>query len=146
MFVVDTNILLYAAVEEFPQHDEARRLVERWRRETRPWFVTWSILYEFLRVITHPKVFEHPLKLPDAWSFVAGLFDASSFRVLVETDRHASVLEMLTAEYPKMAGNIVHDLHTAALMNEHGVTQICTADAEFHQFKFLRVVNPLSRS
>ena len=35
-----------------------------------------------------------------------------------------------------------HDLHIAAVMREHGITEI-GADTDFHQFKFLRVVNPL---
>jgi predicted nucleic acid-binding protein len=37
----------------------------------------------------------------------------------------------------------LHDLHIAALMREHGVAEIRTADIGFHEFKFLRVVNPL---
>jgi len=28
-------------------------------------------------------------------------------------------------------------------MREHGITEIRTADADFHQFRFLTVVNPL---
>ena len=38
----------------------------------------------------------------------------------------------------------VHDLHTATLMREHGVSEIRTADADFHQFAFLDVINPLA--
>ena len=144
MFVVDTNIMIYAAVEEFSEHDDARRLIEQWRRGSRSWFATWPILYEFLRVVTHRSVFERPLKLSDAWSFVDRLFEASSFSLLVETNRHGDVLAALMAEYPRITGNILHDLHTAALMKEHGVTEIRSADADFHQFRFLRVVNPLS--
>jgi len=30
-------------------------------------------------------------------------------------------------------------------MREHGVTEIRTADADFHQFPFLEVVNPLAK-
>ena len=136
--------MIYAAVEEFSEHEDARRLIEQWRRATRPWFATWSIVYEFLRVVTHRSVFERPLKLSDAWSFVDRLWEAPSFSLLVETNHHADVLAALAAEYPRMTGNILHDLHTVALMKEHGVTEIRSADADFHQFKFLSVVNPLS--
>ena len=31
----------------------------------------------------------------------------------------------------------------SVLMREHGITEIRTADADFHQFRFLTVVNPL---
>ena len=40
-------------------------------------------------------------------------------------------------------GNVVHDMHTVVLMREHGITEIRTTDADFHQFRFLTVVNPL---
>ena len=101
-------------------------------------------MYEFLRVVTHRSVFERPLKLSEAWTFVDRLWEAPSFSLLVETNHHADVLAALAVEYPRMTGNILHDLHTVALMKEHGVTEIRSADADFHQFKFLRVVNPLS--
>jgi predicted nucleic acid-binding protein len=42
-----------------------------------------------------------------------------------------------------ITGNRLHALHIAALMTEHGVVEIRTADLAFHQFRFLRVVNPL---
>jgi predicted nucleic acid-binding protein len=61
----------------------------------------------------------------------------------VETGRHGEILEEITRLHPRVSGNLVHDLHTAALMREHGVAEIRTADADFHQFGFLRVVNPL---
>jgi predicted nucleic acid-binding protein len=61
----------------------------------------------------------------------------------VETDRHPEVVRDLTLEYPHMSGNRLHDLYIAALMKEHGVVEIRTADLAFHEFKFLRVVNPL---
>jgi predicted nucleic acid-binding protein len=37
----------------------------------------------------------------------------------------------------------VHDLHTAVLMREHGISRIVTRDADFRRFRFLDVVDPL---
>ena len=73
MFVVDTNILLYAVNPDSPDHDAARTLVDRWRREDRSWFLTWGIIYEFLRVSTHQKVFASPLDLPRAQAWIEAL-------------------------------------------------------------------------
>ena len=143
MFVVDTNLLIYAAIEQFPAHARARQLVTQWRTAGEPWNITWSIAYEFLRVVSHRSVLRRPLSFTDAWSFIESLRLSPSFGVLVETDRHAEVLRELTVEYRHMSGNRMHDLHIAALMREHGVVEIRTADTDFHQFKFLRVVNPL---
>lgn len=143
MFVVDTNLLLYAVNPDGPDHERARVLIEEYRRSDRLWFLTWGIIYEFLRVATHPRVFPQPLPLPTARTWIALLLAGRSAGILTHTDRHTSVLEGLVARHPRLAGNPVHDLHTAALMLEHGVLEIRTADTDFHQFPFLKVVNPL---
>jgi toxin-antitoxin system PIN domain toxin len=143
VFVVDTNLLLYAVNPDSADHARSRELVEEWRREDRLWFVTWGIMYEFLRVSTHPGVFPEPLKLTQAREWIALLLTSPSAGVLVATERHLDVLTELARLHPRLRGNIIHDLHTAALMKEHGITEIRTADADFHQFNFLNVVNPL---
>ena len=143
MFVVDTNLLVYAAINQFPRHAQAQALVSQWRQSADPWRITWSITYEFLRVVTHPAALFHPLTFAEAWSFIEALRLSPSFGILVESDHHAEVVRDLTREYPRLSGNRLHDLHIAALMKEHGVVEIRTADIGFHQFKFLRVVNPL---
>jgi predicted nucleic acid-binding protein len=83
------------------------------------------------------------MSFADAWSFIESVRLSPSFGILVETERHAEVVCDLTREYPHISGNRLHDLHIAALMREHGVVEFRTADTDFHQFKFLRVVNPL---
>jgi hypothetical protein len=143
LFVADTNLLLYAANRRAPQHPAAKEMLRRWRSNTEAWFVTWSILYEFLRVATHPRIFEQPLTFTKAWDFFAGLFTSPSFGVLTETEHHPEILRDLANQYPDLSGNQVHDLHIAAVMKEHGIAEIRTADTDFHQFRFLRVVNPL---
>jgi uncharacterized protein len=143
VFVVDTNLLIYAANENFPGRQRVRSLLAEWRSSDERWFATWSVVYEFMRVVTQATVFAHPVTFADAWSFIESLRLSPSFGVLVETDRHAEVVRDLTREYPHVSGNRLHDLHIAAVMREHGVVEIRTADTDFHQFKFLRVVNPL---
>ena len=143
MFVIDTNLLIYAVDEDFSGQERMRGLLAEWGSSGEPWFTTWSIVYEFLRVATHRSVFARPLTFANAWSFIDSLRLSSSFGVLVETDRHVEVVRDLAREYPHLSGNRLHDLHIAALMREHGVAEIRTADTHFHEFKFLRVVNPL---
>lgn len=144
MFVVDTNLLIYAVNPDSPEHRAARGALDQWRRGERSWFLTWGIVYEFLRVTTHSAVFPRPLDLPTARRWVATLLASPRSGVLVETERHAEVLEELADLHPRIAGSLIHDLHTAALMKEHGIAEIQTADTDFHQFPFLRVVNPLA--
>ena len=56
MFVVDTNLLVYAAIREAPRYRTASRLVADWAASAEAWFTTWSVVYEFLRVVTHVHV------------------------------------------------------------------------------------------
>lgn len=143
MFAIDTNLLVHAANKNSPFRIRMLELLDDWRSAPTSWFMTWSVAYEFMRVTTHPSIFLHPLSFAAAWEFIENLMQSPSFGVLVETNRHANVVRELTLELPRLSGNIMHDLHIAALMREHGVTEIRTADTDFHQFKFLRVVNPL---
>jgi toxin-antitoxin system PIN domain toxin len=141
--VVDTNVLVYAADADSPFHAACREWLER--RRTRPdaWYTSWSILYEFLRVTTHPRVMRRPWSAQSAWQFIAALLASPSVAVLVPTQRHSDVAGQLISELPHLAGNIFHDAHTAILMREHGIKQICTRDTDFHQFHFLDVIDPL---
>jgi predicted nucleic acid-binding protein len=47
------------------------------------------------------------------------------------------------AEVSHAAGNLMHDVHTAVLMREHGIRRICTRDTDFYGFPFLEVIDPL---
>jgi uncharacterized protein len=143
MFVVDTNVLVYAADEAAPEHPRCRQLVEDWRRRSGAWYVSWGICYEFLRVVTHPRVFRHPWTMDGAIRFLAALQESPGLGMLVPTDRHARVLADLAAEVPGLSGNIMHDAQTAVLMREHGIRRICTRDTDFHRFPFLEPIDPL---
>lgn len=142
MFVVDTNVLLYAADESSEFHRPCRDLVETARSGAMPWFLTWGIAYEFLRVATHPRVYARPRSASEAHGFLRALLDSPSARVLTPTDRHGAVLAACLADVPDARGNLMHDLHTAVLMREHGVGRIVTRDRDFHHFPFLDVVDP----
>jgi toxin-antitoxin system PIN domain toxin len=144
MFVADTNVLVYAADQSAPEHVRCRALVEGWRRRSGAWYVTWGICYEFLRVVTHPRVLRNPWSMDHAVRFLAALQEAPGLGMLVPTDRHARVLADVVAEVPGLSGNIVHDAQTAVLMREHGIRRICTRDTDFHRFPFLEPLDPLS--
>lgn len=144
MFVVDTNVLVYAANASAAEHAVCRAKLDAWRQGTFPWCLTWPILYEFLRVVTHPRVFADPWRVGDAWRFVDTLLASASVQVLVPTPRHSDTAAGALRETPGLSGNLLHDLHTATLMREHGIRRIYTRDADFHRFKFLEVVDPLA--
>ena len=143
MVVVDTNILVYAADADSDWHVKSRDFIERRRGRPDAWFTTWPILYEFMRVTTHPRLMRKPWSAPRAFSFVSALLGSPGLAMLVPTERHADVAEQVISELPWLAGNLLHDAHTAILMREHGLIRICTRDTDFHRFSFLEVVDPL---
>jgi uncharacterized protein len=62
--------------------------------------------------------------------------------MLVTGHRHPDGLKR-SQELPHLAGNLVDGAHTAVLLREHSVRQICTRDMDFHKFKFLEVLDPV---
>ena len=143
MFLVDTNILVEAANEGSVLHGATRTLLEAWRRREDAWFTTWSIQYEFLRVVTHPRVLRKPWTTTRAWGFLEALHGSPGFGVLVATPRHAAVARRTLHEVDELSGNAMHDAHIAILMREHGIGTIYTRDRAFRRFAFLEVVDPL---
>jgi toxin-antitoxin system PIN domain toxin len=141
MFAVDTNLLLYALNPDSRDHPAARKLLDGWRSHREPWCLTSGIVYESLRVSTHPAVFPRPLRLDQAWSWLEVLLGAPGCTLLVETERLQAVGREVVEAHPRLAENVIHDLHSAILLKEHGIEEIRTADTNFHQFKFLRVVS-----
>jgi predicted nucleic acid-binding protein len=78
-----------------------------------------------------------------SWQFVTTLLASFGLSILVPTPRHAEVAGQVFAEMPHPRGNLLHETHTAILMREHGIKQICTRDTDFHRFTFLEVIDPL---
>ena len=143
MLAVDTNVLLYAVNARSPYREVCHQKLEGWRLDATPTFLTWSVVYEFLRVSTHPRTFSSPLRASEAWGFIRGLVESPGFEVLTATSRHPAVLSQTLAEVPDVRGNFAHDVHIATVLREHGISQICTNDGDFHRFPFLTVIDPL---
>ena len=122
-------------------HVAARDLLRELAEDARPWAIPWPCVYEYLRVVTHPRVYHPPAPLRVALADLRAILASPSLVLLSETARHldvmASVLEPLG-----VAGNLIHDAHIAALCLEHGVSELLTGDRDFARFPSLRVSHP----
>jgi uncharacterized protein len=141
--VIDTNLLLYAANYDCPEHSKAKAFVSEARCSSSSFLLTEGICYEFLRVTTHPKVFSRPLRAVEALSYLNLLMKGRGIHLLSSREDHWAWLGKLLDEVHHPAGNLFFDLRTAALMRENGVRTIYTADTDFLQFPGIDVVNPL---
>jgi toxin-antitoxin system PIN domain toxin len=141
--VIDTNILLYAANTDAEQYKSAREFLYAAARSTDRWYFTEGILYEFLRVSTHPKVFERPLDWRQALDFLHPFLESDRFDLITLDAGHWDVLAEMLGTLTHPAGNLFFDIRTAVLLREHGIRRIYTTDTDFLQFRDLEVVNPL---
>ena len=142
--VIDTNILLYAVNRDDERHDAAREFLYGAAQSSDLWYFTEGILYEFLRVTTHPRVFDRPLSWSQAMAFLRPFVDSDRFDIIAAGTGHWSELQDLLGTLTHPSGNLFFDIRTAALMLEHGIRRIYTTDTDFLQFRRLEVVNPLS--
>ncbi len=143
MRAVDTNVLVFAEITSSRHHSSARRLLKELAQGAAPWALPWPCAYEFLRVVTHPRVFHPPVPLERALSDLKRVLASPSLRLLRETSRHPEVMEEVLGS-SGVSGNLIHDAHIAALCLEHGVTELVTGDRDFTRFRGLRVVDPFS--
>lgn len=137
MVAVDTNILLNAVNADSPLHDACAATVEAMVNGSQPVALAWPVVYEFLRVATHPKVFRRPLTFDEAWGQLAELLASPGCKILRETAAHAAELARCAAEAPRLSGNLLHDFHLAVLMREHGITEVLTLDRDFRAFPWV---------
>jgi toxin-antitoxin system PIN domain toxin len=143
MIAVDTNILVYATRAEAPHHLKAQRLLTDLAEGDVPWALPWPCIYEFVKVVTHPRVFNEPTPLNEAVEIVEALLDSPSVVALGNGPTHRSHLRIMVLG-GSATGNLAHDAHIAALAIEHGVDEILTADRDLARFPHLRVRNPFA--
>ena len=143
MIALDTNILVYAVHAESPNHAGAERILRDLTEGETPWCLPWPCAYEFLRVVTHPRVFARPLPIRDALEVLEAVLDSPSIVLIGPGPNHRLHLRRTVLE-GGVRGNLVHDAHLAALLVENGVTEIWSADRDFSRFPSVWARNPFS--
>jgi toxin-antitoxin system PIN domain toxin len=142
VILVDANILIYAHVNSFDQHEAARDWLDKQLNGSAPVGLPWASVLAFLRLVTNPRVFEHPESILDAWVQARTWLACETVWLPQPTERHADLLGEFLA-LPGVHGNLVPDAHMAALAVEHGLTLYST-DGDFARFRGLRWLNPIA--
>ena len=94
-------------------------------------------------MVTHPRVYQKPWRIEQAWAYVDAILAAPTLSVLSAGEAHRSIVEQLLEELPDLRGELMHETQIAATMLEHGVKRIVTRDVAFNRFPMLEVVDPL---
>ena len=142
MILPDVNVLVYAHREDAGQHVEYRKWLESVLAGPSAFGVSDIVLSGFLRVVTHPRVFEKPTPLGVAIAFVETLQSHVLAVPVNPGPRHWELFLSLCRDV-EARGNLVPDAFLAALAIEHGCEWI-TTDRDFARFPGLRWRYPLA--
>jgi hypothetical protein len=142
-FALDTNILLYASDSNSPYHERARSFLEDCIKQEELFCLGWPTVMSYLRIATHPSVFDRPLMPDEAMANIETLLNLPHTRFLSEEEGFWDIYRELTAGVPTR-GNLVPDAHLAAILRQHGLKKLYTHDRDFLKFAFLNVHNPIA--
>jgi uncharacterized protein len=139
MIAVDTNVLVYAHRQELLQHKAALRRLRELAEGAAPWGLPVFCLGEFLRVVTHPRVFQPCSTLEQALSAVQSLLSSPTVRILSPGPRYPQLFDE-AARAADARGNLAFDAQIAAVCVEHGAESLLTLDRDFSRFPKIRLV------
>ena len=143
MLLVDANLLIYAYHAESEEHAGAKEWLEATWSGVDAVALPWQSILAFLRITTHPRVFQKPMAMRTAQTIVATWIERPQVYVPEPGARYFEVLSDLF-DSAKVRGALVTDAALAALAIEQGAT-LCTTDGDFARFKGLKYLNPLRR-
>jgi toxin-antitoxin system PIN domain toxin len=142
-FALDANVLLYASDQTSPYHERARLFLDASARGTELVYVFWPTVMAYLRVATHPAVFDRPLQPSEAVANMDRLLSLPHVNAVGEHDRFWRSYRSV-ADDADARGNLVPDAHIVALMVENGVRTIWTHDRDYRRFSGIEVRDPFA--
>jgi uncharacterized protein len=142
-FAIDVNILVYASDRASPFHQRAVEFIEDCVSGNVVFYLTWVTVMSYMRIATHPRIFEQPLPAEEAAHNIEALLGAPHARVLSEEEGFWRIYRETMREIPTR-GNLVPDAHLAVILRQHGVRVLYTRDRDFLKFRFLDVRDPFA--
>ncbi|HYW85587.1 MAG TPA: TA system VapC family ribonuclease toxin [Spirochaetia bacterium] len=139
MIAVDTNVLVAAHRLDAARHEQALAWVRFLAEGEQPWGIPFSCLGEFVRVVTHRRVFDPPSSIEQAIDAVDALLESPSVRLLNPSAGHWALFRP-SIVVGDATGNLVFDAQIAALCREHGIDRLLSEDRDFRRFPALSLV------
>ncbi len=133
MIAVDTNILIHADRRHMPLHREALAAIQALAHGHAAWAIPVFCVGEFMRVVSHRKVFDPPTPVLDALESIESLLASPSVRLLTPGPHYSRLLHDVLRT-SNASGNLVFDAQIAAVCLEYGATTVLTEDRDFTRF------------
>ena len=142
---VDSNVLIYSAVESMPEHRKVLSFFEsRVLTGELNCAVSFPVLLEFIHITTDAKRFKPALTVEESIGIAAQYWNASDWqRLLPKSTTGARVFELLKKH--KLGRNRLLDTYLAAMLLENGITALITCNTDdFAIFEEIRLIDPLA--
>lgn len=142
MIIPDVNLLLYAVIDAFPQHEKARQWWEGAVNSDELIGLADPAIFGFLRISTNPRLIKPPLSADEAARHVETWLELPNVRWAQPGPGHhaRSFAYLRTAG---TAGNLTTDAQLAAIAADNNAT-MCSNDSDFARFDDIRWHNPLT--
>jgi toxin-antitoxin system PIN domain toxin len=143
VLILDVNVLVVAhRPDGHPAGDDVRAwLTDRLTAVERVG-VDPQALAAVVRIVTNPRIYEHPSSPTTALAFCSSVRGAPSAVTVAPSARHWSLFASYVDEL-RLIGNDVPDAYLAALAMDHEATLV-SLDKGFRRFPRLRLVDPLA--
>lgn len=142
MIVPDINLLIYAYDSSSPQHQKAATWWKDCMLGSEEIGLATAVIFGFVRLSTHPKVFQTPLTIAEASARVETWLKQPHVRVIEPSPQHVSdVLGLLNQL--DTAGNLTTDAQIASLAKQEKAA-LHSNDTDFLRFPGLNYHNPLN--
>ena len=132
MFLVDANVLVYAADSSSIHHEPSAAWLDAALNGSKQVGLPWQCIGSFLRLVTNPRVMETPMSSNDAWAQIQRWLDAPTAWIPPAGLRTAALLGEVLGN-SQVTGNLISDAQLAAIALEHGLT-VVTLDSDFGRF------------
>lgn len=142
MIIPDLNLVLYATIVGFAQHQEARQWWEELLSGDEGVGIVAPVALGFVRLTTGRRMLETPMTVHQASEHVNSWLEQPNVHYLPDslgTLRRSLALLVAAGA----AGNLTTDAQIAAHALERDAT-IATNDTDFARFAGVRTANPLS--
>ena len=142
---LDTNILLYAANEDAPEHAVCATFLQHVIEESSDWIIADQVYLELYRALRNPKVMSHPLSPRQAASHLSVIRDEMGIMHCGYTSECWSGL-IRNLEADDFPFRRTHDAVLTATLLSHGVKNFYTRNTkDFISAGFLKLINPVDR-
>ena len=142
MIVPDVNLLVYAHNRDSAFHRKASQWWENALNGNIPILLPNFCINGFIRIVTHPKIFDRPLGVNEAFELSDVWLKSPILSLTAPGIRHYEHYKCFLKSIG-VAGKLSTDAYIAAIAQENQAT-VYSNDSDFSRFAGLKWTNPLA--